>query len=131
MLKKLSALVAALTLAVAASGAQEQPTPSKKVVKVSGYLIDSACAAEIEEGEEAVEEAANHRVSCALLPERVKGGFVVVSAEGGKRYKLDAKGNKAALQLLKDTRVRQGMHVKAEGVLEGETLRVERITGGY
>lgn len=90
---------------------------------VTGFLIDNVCA-EASQGEEA-EEAEGHMVSCALTEASVKSGYAVVS--GGKLYRLDEKGNKLALRLLRDTRVRQGLSVTVAGALDGDTLHAETI----
>jgi len=115
------ALAVASVLAVGLSA-----QTAKKPLKVSGYLVDAMCATGHAE-DDLVEEVRRHQVSCALIESCVKSGFVVVVPEEAKVYKLDERGRKGALQLLKNTRVRQGMYVEVEGTLEGDTLRVERI----
>lgn len=118
-------LVAAFALA-----APQAPAPDKKgerkqpPAKVTGYLIDNVCVEAAHEGED--EEAESHMVSCALMEACVKSGYAVVS--DGKIYKLDEKGNKLALRLLRETRVRQGLAVTVAGTLDGDTLRAELIT---
>ena len=99
---------------------------TKKTVKLSGYLLDNMCA-EGHAADDLVDEARGHLVSCALIESCIKSGFAVVVPEEGKVYKLDERGKKGALQLLRNTRVRQGMYVEVEGTLEGDTVRVERI----
>lgn len=117
--------VLALSLAsLAAVGLPAQT--ARKSLKVSGYLVDAMCATGHAE-DDLVEEVRRHQVSCALIDSCVKSGFVVVVPEEAKVYKLDERGKKGAVQLLKNTRVRQGMYVEVEGTLEGDTLRVERI----
>jgi hypothetical protein len=101
------------------------PAQEKKAgMKITGYLIDNMCA-EASQGGEA-EEAEGHMVSCALMEACQKSGYAVISE--GKTYKLDEKGNKLALKLLRDTRVRQGLSVTATGTLDGDTLRADTIT---
>lgn len=118
-------LAAALALAAFAAPAPEQKDEKKQPpFKVTGYLLDNMCAASSHEGED--EEVESHLVSCALMEECVKSGYAVVSE--GKTYKLDEKGNKLALRLLRETRVRQGLAVTVAGTLEADTLRAELIT---
>ena len=99
---------------------------TKKTVKLRGYLLDNMCA-EGHAADDLVDEARSHMVSCALIESCIKSGYAVVVPEESKVYKLDERGSKGALQLLKKTRVRQGMYVEVEGTLEGDTVRVERI----
>lgn len=120
MMRQFLALVVVSVLAVCLVA------QTKKTVKLSGYLLDNMCA-EGHAEDDLVEEARGHLVSCALIESCVKSGFAVVVAEERKVYKLDERGKKGALQLLRNTRVRQGMYVEVEGTLEGDTVRVERI----
>ena len=101
------------------------PTQEKKAepTKITGYLIDNMCAEAAQGGE--AEEAEGHMVSCALMEACVKSGYAVVSE--GKTYKLDEKGNKLALKLLRDTRVKQGLSVAVTGAIEGDTVRAETL----
>lgn len=122
MRRRLLALAAACALA---AGLYAQ-TAAKKPVKLSGYLLDAMCASG-HDADDLVEEVRQHQVSCALMESCVKSGFVVVVPEEAKVYKLDEKSRKATVQVLKNTRMRQGMYVEVEGVLEGDTVRVERI----
>jgi len=45
-----------------------------------------------------------------------------------KLYKLDDKGNESAEALLKNTKSKKGLHVKAEGTVDGDTLKVTKLT---
>ena len=113
-----------VVVALLAFAPAPQKDEKKELTKVNGFLIDNICA-EASQGEEA-EEAEGHMVSCALMEACVKSGYAVVSE--GKLYKLDERGNKLALRLLRDTRVRQGLTVTVAGTLDGDTLRAELIT---
>ena len=117
-------MLALMAAAALAAGLSAQT--AKQTVKLSGYLVDAMCASGHAE-DDLVQEVRGHQVSCALIESCVKSGFVVVVPEERKIYKLDERGKKGALQLLKNTRVRQGMYVEVEGTLEGDTVRVERI----
>ncbi|HYP53680.1 MAG TPA: hypothetical protein VEQ42_09070 [Pyrinomonadaceae bacterium] len=118
--------VLALAVALALGAGLYAQTAAKKTVKLSGYLLDAMCATG-HDADDLVEEVRQHAVSCALMESCVKSGFVVVVPEEAKVYKLDEKSRKMTVQVLKNTRVRQGMYVEVEGTLEGDTVRVERI----
>jgi hypothetical protein len=120
MMLKTFLLAAVAFAALAFAPAQEK----KAGTKITGYLIDHICA-EASQGGEA-EEAEGHMVSCALMEACMKSGYAVISE--GKTYKLDEKGNKLALKLLRDTRVKQGLSVAVSGTLEGDTLHADTIT---
>lgn len=114
-------LLLACLLAVAAvfGSADDKKSPTK----ITGFLLDNMCAEAAQGGE--AEEAEGHMVSCALMEMCVKSGYAVISE--GKTYKLDEKGNKLALKVLRDTRVRQGLRVTVAGTLEGDLLRADTI----
>ena len=97
-----------------------------KSVTISGYLIDNACSAGHAKDAGFAERVKNHKKSCALMPSCEGSGFAVYSE--GNLYKLDAAGNTAASELLKDTDTTMGVMVKVEGTVDGETLRVTKIT---
>ena len=114
-----------LLAAVACAAFAFAPAQEKKAgTKITGYLIDNMCA-EASQGGEA-EEAEGHMVSCALMEACQKSGYAVVSE--GKTYKLDEKGNKLAIKVLRDTRVKQGLAVTVVGTLDGETLLADTVT---
>ncbi len=125
MIRKTLFFALALTLAVSAFVIAQEKAQDKKPapVKITGYLIDNMCA-EASQGGEA-EESEGHMVSCALMEACLKSGYAVISE--GKTYKLDVKGNKLALKVLRDTRVRQGLSVTVAGTLEGDTLRADTL----
>ena len=114
-------LLAAAVALFAFAPAQEKKAGT---TKITGYLIDNVCAEASQGGEE--EEAEGHMVSCALMEACQKSGYAVISE--GKTYKLDEKGNKLALKLLRDTRVKQGLAVAVSGTLEGDTLHADAVT---
>ena len=97
-----------------------------KTVKISGYLIDNACAGAHAKDANFGDFAKKHKTSCALMPSCEGSGFAVYSE--GKLYKLDAGGNTSATDLLKDTDTTMGVLVAIEGTVDGDTLHVTRIT---
>jgi hypothetical protein len=115
-------LLLAISLAAVAVLAYAQDKKAAPT-KITGYLIDNMCVEAAQGGE--AEEAEGHMVSCALMEACVKSGYSIISE--GKAYKLDERGNKLALKLLRDTRVRQGLSVAVAGTLDGDTLRAETL----
>ncbi len=107
----------AATLAFAAAFALAQET---KTAKVTGLLVDAMCA----KADEA--EVKEHSTSCALMEACVKSGFAVVSKD--KVYKFDDNGNKLALDVLKNTKAKKGVAVEVAGTVEGDVIRVEKLT---
>jgi hypothetical protein len=97
-----------------------------KSVKLTGYIIDNACAAGRATGDNALEKVKNHTVKCAQMPKCAESGYALYA--DGKLYKLDAEGNKKAAELLKNTKVEKGMQVAIEGTVEGDTLTVKTIS---
>lgn len=111
-------LLAALVLTFAASAfalAQE-----KRVAKINGFLVDNMCASPHDT------EAKQHKTSCSLMEACVKSGYAVVSKD--TVYKLDERGNQLALEVLKETKTRQGLAVAVEGTLSGDVLHVDSLT---
>ena len=98
----------------------------KKEVKISGYLIDNACANAHVKDANFGERVKKHSTSCALMPDCAGSGYAVFA--DGKLYKLDKAGSESAEGLLKDTDTKSGVMVAVEGTLEGETLHVTKLT---
>src|SRR2546423_4002531 len=113
-------LVITLTLAFAAMLYAQ----GDKSVKVSGFLIDNACAGS---AKDIGTRAKGHSTSCALMDNCEKSGYSVV-ADDNKVYKLDDKGNGDAAGLLANTKTQKGVKVAVEGTVEGDVLHVTKIT---
>jgi hypothetical protein len=94
-----------------------------KSVKISGYLIDNACASS---AKDIATRVKTHSTSCARMPNCEGSGYAVFA--DGKLYKLDKAGNDSAESLLKDTETKNGLMVAVEGTLEGDTLKVTKLT---
>ena len=118
MIRKISILTI-LVLAAAMLYAQ-----GDKSVKISGYLIDNACA---ESAKDIGTRAKNHSTTCALMDSCEKSGYAVY-AEDSKLYKLDDKGNDSAADLLKNTKTKKGLKVAVEGTIDGDTIKVSKLT---
>jgi hypothetical protein len=113
-------LVVILSLAFAAMLYAQSPT----AIKISGYLIDNACA---DSAKELATRAKGHSVSCALMDNCEKSGYSVVT-EDNKRYKLSEKGEGLAAELLKNTKTTKGVKVDVEGNYNGTELDVTKLT---
>ena len=94
-----------------------------KTVTLDGYLMDNACA---ESAKDIGARAKTHSVSCSLMDGCEKSGYAVFAGE--KLYKLDDKGNASAEELLKNTKTKKGVHVKVEGTVDGDTVKVSKLT---
>jgi hypothetical protein len=96
-----------------------------KEIKVTGYLIDNACA-DSAKGELGT-RAKGHTVSCALMDGCEKSGYSVVTADN-TRYKLNEKGEGLAADLLKNTKSTKGVKVALEGNYNGSEVNVTKLT---
>ena len=94
-----------------------------KSVKITGYLMDDACS---ESAQDLDTRAKNHSTSCALMDNCEKSGYVVYADH--KLYKLDDKGNDLAVDLLKNTKTKKGLKVTVEGAVDGDTIKVTKLT---
>src|SRR5439155_5005388 len=110
MTRKLLALSILLTLS-ALLYAQD-----KNSVKLTGYLIDNACAGAHVKEATFKERVKKHSTSCALMPNCASSGYALYTADG-KLYKFDEDGNKTVEGLLKDTETKTGVSVAVEGTL--------------
>ncbi len=113
-------LVVLLSLAFAAILYAQGAAP----IKVSGYLIDNACA---DGAKDLGPRAKGHSVSCALMDNCEQSGYSVVT-DDNKRYKLGEQGNGMAADLLKNTKTKKGLKVAVEGDYNGDTISVKKLT---
>jgi len=111
--------VVILSLAFAAMLYAQDP----KAIKVTGYLIDNACA---DGAKELNSRAKGHSVSCALMDSCEKSGYSVVT-DDNKRYKLNEKGEGLAVELLKNTKTTKGVKVDLEGNYNGAEVDVTKL----
>ena len=118
MIKKLSAIVLALVFAVVLYA------QGTKSVKVTGYLIDNACA---DSAKDLGARAKTHATSCALMESCETAGYSVV-ADDNTRYKLTDASNDKAAELLKNSKTEKGVRVVAEGDYDGSKLDVKTLT---
>jgi hypothetical protein len=113
-------LVIAVSLACAAMLYAQSP----EAIKVTGYLIDNACA---DSAKDLGPRAKGHSVSCALMDGCEKSGYSVVT-DDNKRYKLNEKGEGLAADLLKNTKTTKGVKVALEGNYNGSEVDVTKLT---
>jgi hypothetical protein len=93
-------------------------------LKLTGFVIDNMCAEA--NASTLSEKAKGHPTACATMPNCAKSGYSVISE--GKRYKLDEDGNKKMMALFKGSKTKKGMSVTVEGTVEGDVIRVKKIS---
>jgi hypothetical protein len=120
MMRKVFPLIVVLALMAGALIAQD------KSVTLTGYLIDNSCAAGHANDKTFATWVKTHGTSCAKMEACEKSGYAVFA--GDKLYKLDDAGNTSAEDLLKSTKSKKGLKVKAEGTVDGDTLKVTKLT---
>jgi hypothetical protein len=120
MIRKMFPLIVVLALTAGALLAQD------KSVSLTGYLIDNSCAANHANDKTFATWVKTHGTSCATMENCEKSGYAVFA--GDKLYKFDDAGNASAAELLKNTKSKKGLHVKAEGTVDGDTLKVTKLT---
>jgi Tfp pilus assembly ATPase PilU len=120
MTRRVLPLVIAIALMAGALIAQD------KSVTLTGYLIDNSCAANHANDKAFATWVKTHGTSCAMMDNCEKSGYAVFADD--KLYKLDEAGNTSAEDLLKNTKSKKGLHVKAEGTVDGDTLKVTKLT---
>ena len=118
MNRKLIVIVLSLAFAVVlyAQGA--------KSIKVTGYLIDNACA---DSAKDLGAKAKTHSTSCALMDSCETSGYSVVT-DDNKRYELTSSGNDKVAELLKNSKTQKGVKVVVEGDYDGSKLDVKTLT---
>jgi hypothetical protein len=120
MMRKIFPLIVVLALMAGALIAQDKSTT------LTGYLIDNSCAANHATDKTFATWVKTHGTSCATMESCEKSGYAVFA--GDKLYKLDGSGNTSAEALLKSTKSKKGLKVKAEGIIDGDTLKVTKLT---
>jgi len=95
-------------------------------VTLDGYMIDNACAASHSSDKTFATWVKTHGTSCATMDSCEKSGYAVFAKD--KVYKFDDAGNASAEELLKNTKSKKGLHVKVEGTVDGDTIKVTKLT---
>ncbi len=122
MIRKIFPLVAILALMAGALIANAQD----KTTTLTGYMIDNMCASSHATDKTFATWIKTHGTSCATMEACEKSGYAVFA--DNKLYKFDDAGNASAADLLKATKSKKGLHVKVEGTVDGETIKVTKIT---
>ena len=95
-----------------------------KSIKITGYLIDNACA---DSAKDLGAKAKTHSTSCALMDSCETSGYSVVT-DDNKRYKLSDASNDKAAELLKNSKTEKGVKVVVEGDYDGTKLDAKTLT---
>ena len=120
MIRKVLPLLVVLALMAGALIAQD------KTVTLDGYMIDNACASSHATDKTFGTWVKTHGTSCATMESCEKSGYAIYA--GDKLYKFDDAGNTSAEELLKNTKSKKGLHVKVEGTVDGDTIKVTKLT---
>jgi len=122
MKRKLLPLLAGLALVLMAVALSAQDKP----VTLDGYMIDNACASSHATDKTFGTWVKTHGTSCAMMDSCEKSGYAVYAKD--KVYKFDDAGNQSAEEIIKNTKSKKGLHVKVEGTIDGDTIKVTKIT---
>lgn len=120
MMRKVFPLIVVMAMMAGALIAQNQTTT------LTGYMIDNSCAANHATDKTFGTWIKTHGTSCATMDSCEKSGYAVFAND--KLYKFDDAGNTSAEALLKATKSKKGLHVKVEGTVDGETIKVTKLT---
>ena len=122
MTRKLLPLAAALALVLMAVSLSAQDN----TVTLDGYMIDNACASSHATDKTFGTWVKTHGTSCATMDACEKSGYAIYAKD--KVYKFDDAGNQSAEDLLKTTKSKKGLHIKVEGTVDGDTIKVTKLT---
>lgn len=95
-----------------------------KTEKVSGYLVDVMCSAEL--AEKGAAGAAKHDKECLQMPDCVKSGYAVLTADN-KVIKFDAKGNEEAKKAIAASSKSKDFKVSVSGTVSGDSIAVAAL----
>jgi hypothetical protein len=122
MTRKLLPLLAAVALLVMTAALVAQD----KTVTLDGYMIDNACASSHSSDKTFGTWVKTHGTSCATMDACEKSGYAVYAKD--KVYKFDDAGNASAAEIIKNTKSKKGLHIKVEGTVDGDTIKVTKLT---
>jgi hypothetical protein len=111
--------IALATLSLQVVSAQSTPQTFK------GYLVDVMCASH--HANEGAEYGEKHDKKCLLMPECVKSGYALLTADK-QVLKLDNKGSMMALDLIKSTDREKDWRVTISGTLSNGTIAVNSLS---
>jgi hypothetical protein len=89
--------------------------------ELQGYLADWNCVDKIVKN--GAEKVFKDDKSCSLQPRYKRSAYGLIT-DGKKFYRLDAAGNKHALELLQNSSVRDNLHVIVKGDITGNMIKV-------
>lgn len=96
-----------------------------RAADVQGILLDRACSPKIvQSGDQKAAQA--HTRMCGLMPDCVKAGYGVLTADG-KFITFDAAGNRRAAAALKASTKKDDIRVSVTGDQSGDTMKVSTI----
>jgi hypothetical protein len=96
-----------------------------RAADVQGILLDRACSPKIvESGDQKAAQAQTR--TCGLMPDCVKAGYGVLTADG-KFITFDAAGNLKAEAALKASTKKDDIRVSVTGSQSGDTMKVSAI----
>ena len=121
MVRKLFAFAAILAALVVLQAQTPKP------VTVEGYIIDNACADGHSKDANFGAMVKKHTKSCALMDSCVTSGYSVLTSDA-KLYKLDKAGNDSTEAILRATSTKAGLNVVIEGTIDGDVIKVTKIT---
>jgi hypothetical protein len=98
-----------------------------KAVTIEGYIIDNACADGHKSDATFATTVKKHSKSCALMDGCVTSGYAVLTSDA-KLFKLDKAGNESTEALLRATAAKSGLAVVIEGTIDGDVIKVTKIT---
>jgi DMSO/TMAO reductase YedYZ molybdopterin-dependent catalytic subunit len=105
--------------------AADAKSGSAATTKVSGFLVDVACATENAQHPKP-DFGAKHGKSCLTMEDCEKSGYAVLTNDN-KVVKFDAEGNKQAAALIKKTDKNKDWRVTVTGELKGDTIAVSSM----
>ena len=97
---------------------------ANKPETVDGYLVDVMCGSH--HASEGATYASGHKKECLLMPDCVKSGYAVLTADK-KLLKFDGKGNKEAAKLIKSTDRENDFHIKVTGEIKDDRIAVSSL----
>ncbi|MBY0377233.1 MAG: hypothetical protein K2Q33_01550 [Gammaproteobacteria bacterium] len=117
--------------AIAADKTKTVTTPSaakttKPAGAWTGFLVDNMCADSTDAKSDVNKFLSTYTKECALMDCCKASGFSIYS--GGKWLKLDKKGNELAANVMSKSKKTNRIEVKADGNLEGKTIKVSSLT---
>ena len=98
-----------------------------KDVKLTGYIVDNACAGKMSsDASTAGDKAKGHKKACAQMQGCIDSGHQIYA--DGKWYKFDKASESKVADVVKNEKSDKGLQVTVEGSLDGDTITVKSIS---